>query len=48
MDINKIFFNLNDYELTNHKLGSGSFGSVYVVISVIDNKKYAAKMNNLK
>ena len=47
MDFEKIFFELSDFELTDEFLGSGSFGKVYIINSLKDHKKYAAKILNV-
>lgn len=42
----EIFFDTDEFKLTKEKLGEGTFGQVYVVNSLKDNKKYAAKIIN--
>lgn len=46
MDFENLFFDLMDFKLTNHKLGEGSYGSVFIAENTKDNKKYAAKIIN--
>lgn len=44
MDFKGIFFNPQDFTLTERKLGKGTFGTVYVIIHNGDNKEYACKI----
>lgn len=44
-DFKDAFYNVSDYTLTKKKLGSGSFGSVYV-LNIQSNKNYAVKIIN--
>lgn len=44
MDLEGVFFDTDDYELTNKKLGKGQFGKVYVVNCIKDGRQYAAKI----
>lgn len=48
MEFEGAFFDTDNYDLTSSCLGTGSFGSVYVVKSKIDDKEYAAKIINPK
>lgn len=48
MDFEGAFFDTEDYQLTDTLLGEGSYGKVYVVISLKDNAQYAAKIINSK
>lgn len=43
----KIFFNTKDYKITNQKIGSGIFGSVYIAEKTRTKEKYAAKLINV-
>lgn len=47
MDFDGAFFNVDDFELTDTKLGKGAFGKVFVVRNISDGKKYAAKIINI-
>ena len=44
MNIEDIFFNTSDFKLENHKVGEGSFGTVYTSRNIHDNKLYATKI----
>ena len=44
VDFEDAFFDLDQYELTEKVLGSGSFGKVQVVRKISDGSLYAAKM----
>lgn len=46
MEIEDCFFDTSDYEVTNKKLGEGTFGEVYVVENQTSDKLYAAKIIN--
>ena len=46
-DTDKYIVNLNDYSKIEY-IGSGSFGSVYLIENKITHKKYAAKINEKK
>lgn len=46
MDFEGAFFNTQDYELTEKKLGKGSFGTVYLSKNIKDNQLYATKFIN--
>lgn len=48
VDIEGTFFDLDQYELTDKILGSGSFGKVQIVRKISDNTLYAAKIISLK
>ena len=44
MDFKGIFFNPQDFTLTEEKLGKGTFGSVYIITRNSDHKSFAAKI----
>ena len=44
MEIESVFFELNNYRVLNTFLGEGTFGTVYVVRNLKDGKDYAAKI----
>lgn len=44
MDFEEAFFDTSDFELTNRRIGSGSFGDVYIAKSITDHIQYAAKL----
>lgn len=46
MDFEGVFFDTADYELTNIKLGEGSYGQVYIVTNQNDETKLSAKIIN--
>ena len=46
MEIEDAFFDTKDYELTDQTIGSGAFGTVYIVKNKNDHKQYAAKIIN--
>ena len=46
MDFEGAFFNTQDYELTEKKLGKGSFGTVYLSKNIKANQLYATKFIN--
>ena len=46
MEFENCFFETSDYEITNKKLGEGSYGKVYVVRGQKDVFLYAAKIIN--
>lgn len=48
MDFKKVFFDQKDYSITDHKVGEGSFGTVYIAENKQDGKKYAAKIIKVK
>ncbi|KAK8886595.1 hypothetical protein M9Y10_042059 [Tritrichomonas musculus] len=48
MNFKGVFFNSNDFELIDKEIGSGAFGKVYLIESIKDNKKYAAKIINIE
>lgn len=45
-DFKDAFYNVSDYKLTKKKLGSGTFGTVYVILNVLSKKNYAVKIIN--
>ena len=47
MDFEGIFFDIEDYELTSTKLGSGTFGTVYLTKCLNNDQVYAIKLINL-
>lgn len=44
MDLESAFFNTKDFELTDKKLGKGTFGSVYIARNLKDQQSYATKI----
>lgn len=44
MNFDDIFFEISDYKLTNHLLGEGTYGKVYIVKNNKENKDYAVKI----
>ena len=46
IDFDGVFFNTEDYNEPGKMLGEGSFGTVYLIKSKIDNKNYAVKIFN--
>lgn len=43
-DIKEVFFNTSDFILQNKKLGEGTFGTVYLVKNIKEDKLYACKI----
>lgn len=44
MNFSGLFFEIDDFNLTDKLLGKGHFGSVYIVENINDQKEYAAKI----
>ena len=44
MDFQGVFFDNTDYEITKEELGKGTFGTVFLVKNLVDDKYYAAKI----
>lgn len=43
-EVENIFFNTNDYVITNKELGHGSFSTVYLAKKISDNKNYSVRI----
>lgn len=48
MEFKGIFFNSNDFQITNKTLGRGVFGTVYIAERLSDHLRCAAKIINIK
>lgn len=44
MDFRGSFFQIKDYQITDEKLGEGTFGEVFIIKNLKDNGKYAVKI----
>lgn len=46
MNFNNVVFNLEDFELIKEMIGNGTFGTVFAVKNIKEDKQYAAKVLN--